>query len=366
MGVFPKNGSWHIDYRLPNGKRRREKVGSSKKLAETVLAKRKVEIAEGKFLDKRGTKRIKFKDFAQEYIEIHSKQHNKSWEITDVRQVSVLNRVFAEMYLSDITPYIVEKYKAQRTKEVKHSTVNRQLACLKSIFNKAIAWGKFSGPNPVKSIKLFKENNERVRFLERDEIVRLLACCTKYLKGIVIIALNTGMRRGEILNLKWRDVDINRALIYLYNTKNKEKREVPINEQVKTALIRTRKHPQSEYIFCKKDGSSIGDIKKSFFTACKKSGIKDFHFHDLRHTFASHLVMSGIDLNTVRELLGHKSMKMTLRYSHLSPSHKKRAVDVLSKKMDTFWTLEPKERKSESPIVDIKNLNRIVCEKLPR
>lgn len=338
---------WQIDYRDDKHIRYRETIYGSKNLAQTVLAKRKVEIAEGKFLNKLKKNRIKFKDFAQEYLELHSKQNNKSWQITDVRQISVLNRVFAEMYLDQITPYVVEKYKAQRVQEVQPPTVNRQLACLKSIFNKAIGWGKFQGPNPVKPVKLFKENNERIRFLEKDEIVRLLSCCNKYLKGMIIIALNTGMRRGEILDLKWRDVDVKRGVIYLYNTKNREKREIPINEQVKTALIRTKKHPQSEYIFYKRDGSPFGGFRKSFFTACKKSGIKDFHFHDLRHTFASHLVMSGVDLNTVRELLGHKTMKMTLRYSHLSPSHKQRAVDVLSRKMDTFWTLDPKADSSE-------------------
>ena len=155
------------------------------------------------------------------------------------------------------------------------------------------------------------------------------------------MALNTGMRRGEILRLKWRDVDIKRSIIYLHETKNGEKREVPINEQVKAILINTIRHPQSEYIFYNKDGTPMASNKRSFFTALKKSGIKDFKFHDLRHTFASHLVMSGIDLNTVRELLGHKSLQMTLRYSHLSANHKHIAVGVLSKRMDTIWTPSP-------------------------
>lgn len=104
------------------------------------------------------------------------------------------------------------------------------------------------------------------------------------------------------------------------------------------------KHPDSQYIFCNNEGQPYGDIRKSFLTAIKKSGIVSFRFHDLRHTFASQLVMSGVDLNTVRELLGHKSLEMTLRYSHLSPDHKKRAVDILGKRMDTFWTLEGKPK----------------------
>jgi len=123
--------------------------------------------------------------------------------------------------------------------------------------------------------------------LEKEEIVELLENCIKHLRPIVVLVLNTGMRRGEVLNLKWRDIDVKRGIIHLEKTKNDEGREVPINEQVKTALIRVRKHPDSPYIFHKKDGSPIGDIKKSFFTALKKSGIKCFRFHDLRHTFAS-------------------------------------------------------------------------------
>lgn len=237
---------------------------------------------------------------------------------------------------------MIKKFKAERIKEVKPASVNRNLTDLKSIFNKAVSWGKFKGPNPVKQVKMFKENNERVRFLEKEEIVKLLAGCNRTLKSIVIVALNTGMRLGEILGIKWQDIDIKRGVIHLYTTKNGGKREIPINEQVKTALIRTRKHPQSEYVFCKRDGSRLRDIRTSFFTALEKSGIKNFHFHDLRHSFASHLVMSGIDLNTVRELLGHKSLRMTIRYSHLSPDHKKRAVDILSKRMDTIGTPEPK------------------------
>jgi integrase len=225
------------------------------------------------------------------------------------------------------------------------------LATLKSIFNKAKAWDKYSGDNPVTKVEMLKENNTRTRFLEKEEIIRLLASCNKQLRPIVILALNTGMRLGEILNLKWRDVDFRRGIIYLLDTKNGEKRELPINEQVKTALIRTRKHPQSEFVFCNNDGSQRKDIRASYFTALRKSGIKDFRFHDLRHTFASHLVMSGVELNTVRELLGHKSLKMTLRYAHLSPNHKKRAVDVLNKRMDSFWTPEPEEQKSE--IIDV-------------
>jgi site-specific recombinase XerD len=120
-----------------------------------------------------------------------------------------------------------------------------------------------------------------------------------------------------------------------------------MNEIVQKTIIGVLKHAETQYIFCNNEGKPYGDIKKSWLTAVKKAGIINFHFHDLRHTFASQLVMSGVDLNTVRELLGHKSLEMTLRYSHLSPDHKKRAVDILGKRMDTFWTLEQVKEKAQ-------------------
>jgi len=353
MGKYLKGKDWYIDYYV-HGKRKREKIGPSKVLAENVLSKRKVEIAENKYLDIKKQNKIKFENFTEEYLELHSKINNRSWQKSDLHNITILKRHFSGKYLYEITPIMIERFKTERIKidEVSPATVNRSLACLKSIFNKAIHWGRVED-NPVKKVKLLKENNKRLRYLEKEEIVKLLSRCSKRLRPIVVLALNTGMRRGEILGLKWQDIDFRRGIIYLYNTKNGEKRELPMNEMAKTALIRTLKHPDSPYIFCDKNGRPFKGNRKSFFTALEKSGIINFRFHDLRHTFASHLVMSGIDLNTVRELMGHKSIEMTLRYAHLSPDYKRRAVDVLNKRMDTIWTPEAKEIKLEKELVSV-------------
>ena len=139
-----------------------------------------------------------------------------------------------------------------------------------------------------------------------------------------------------IFRLKWQDVDFQRNIIYLHDTKNGEKRVVPMNETVKNALISVCKHPESVYIFCYPNGEPVRDVRFAWFEALKRLGITDFRFHDLRHTAASHMVMSGVDLNTVREILGHKSLSMTLRYAHLSQSHKQRAVEALAKHLDSF------------------------------
>lgn len=373
-GVIFKNGSYRIDYRLPNGKRKREKIGPSKKLAENVLSKRRVEIAEGKYLDVVKKDKIKFEDFAQEYLSLHSKQHKKSWK-TDSFHIKDLGEFFKGKFLYEITAQDIEHFKLERLKQkigklkegakedkrktVSSSTINRQLGTLRGLLNKAVAWGKLQ-VSPMKSVQFFDEPAGRLRFLEVEEIVKLLPNCSPDLRPIVVLAVFTGMRRGEILGLKWHDIDYKRGIITLLDTKNGQKREVPMSETVKNAIIQVRKNPLSPYVFCNEHGQGRHDVRKSFATALKKSDIIGFRFHDLRHTFASQLVMSGVDLNTVRELLGHKDITMTLRYSHLAPRHKQHAVDILSKKLDTFWTLESKIEKVQKTDMSELSANHIV------
>ena len=350
MGVFLKRGNYWIDY-YAYGRRKREQCGPSKRLAQNALRKRKVEIVEGKFFDIRREQRIKFKDFAEEYLENHAKVNKRSWRSTDVGLIRNLVGFFGEKYLHEITPLMVERYKAQRIKEVSKATTNRSLSCLRCVFNRSIAWGKQS-ENPVKKIKFYKENNERVRFLEKDEITRLLSNCSPRLRSIVVLALHTGLRKNELAFLKWRDVDIERDVITIHKTKSGETRRIPLNRISKQAIVCMKKHSSSEFIFYKKDGTPF-NCRKAFASALRKSGISDFRYHDLRHCFGSYMAMAGVDINTIREIMGHKDIKLTLRYAHLSPEHKARAVDVLERKMDTIWTPGQKQQDGENLDIDV-------------
>ena len=344
MGVYLKGSEWYIDY-YADGRRKREKIGPSKKLALDVLRKRKIQIAENRFLDIKRQDRVKFKDFAQTYMELHSKPNKRSWKTADVNSLKHLGSFFGERCLHEISPMMIEQYKIERSQKVSPRSVNIELACLRAMFNKAIAWGKHE-ENPVRKVKFFRENNKRLRYLEREEIEKLLAHCPPKLRAIVILALNTGMRKSEITFLKWKDIDFANGNICLLEQKNGQKDYLPLNEPAKKALIGIPKHPESPYVFCDKAGEPY-NFRKSFETALMKSGIVGFRLHDLRHTFASHLAMSGVDLNTIRELLRHKSLAMTQRYAHLSKDHKARAVGVLASQMDTIWTpkrVEPKEQ----------------------
>jgi len=347
MGIYKKGDNWFVDYRVL-GRRKRQKIGSSKTLAENVLRKRKLEIAENRHLDVKKNEKIKFEEFAETFLNLHSKPNKKSWR-SDFYNLKTITSFFRGRHIYEITAQDIEEFKAKRSKVVSPTTTNRELATIKTLFNKAIAWGKLK-ESPAKNIKFLREPKGRLRYLEREEIGKLLSNCSVRLRPIVNLALNTGMRRGEILGLKWHDVDFKREIIYLLDTKNGERREIPMNDLVKKALIAVPKHPDSPYIFCGGNGRSYHDIRKSFYTALKKSGIINFRFHDLRHTYASQLVMAGIDINTTRELLGHRDIRMTLRYAHLSPDHKRRAVEILGKQMDTIWTPEAKAKAEEKKL----------------
>jgi integrase len=149
------------------------------------------------------------------------------------------------------------------------------------------------------------------------------------------------MRKEEILSLQWeKHIDLKHNFVLLDQTKNGDRREIPINGTVRDALTGLMRRLDSPHVFVDAEGKRYKDLKRSFHTACRRAGIKDFRFHDLRHTFASHLVMAGIDITTVKDLLGHKTLTMTLRYAHLAPSHRVKAVDILDQTLTGKPTIQ--------------------------
>ena len=338
MGVYQRGKIWYIDYYDQHGTRHRERVGPNKRKAELALAKRKIQIIENQFFHIKKREKITLRQMAELYMKNYSEPNKKSSRRDKISLKNILP-VLGDKYLHEISPLDIEKYKTQRIRKVKKSTVNRELACLKHIYNKAIEWAKID-TNPVTKVKFFKENNSRIRFLTKEEIDKLISSAASHLKPVIITALNTGMRKSEILNLKWEDVDFNQKIIIIRETKNKEKREIPMNYTVSSVLLDLfkKRSLDNPFVFKKPGGGQLRDIKTSFNSAVKRAGIKNFRFHDLRHTFASYLVMQGTDFKTVQELMGHKTIQMTLRYSHLSPDHKRRAVEDLEKNIVTIWS----------------------------
>jgi len=252
--------------------------------------------------------------------------------------------------LESYRSYLKQTLTAKKTIRTDAAT-NREMSCLRHIFNKAIEWELIDESPFTKGQSLFiKENNQRLRYLTEEEITALLkACSTKvikfpdskthvkqmtrkdvhYLRDIVGCALLTGMRKGEILGLKWRQVKGN--FIYLRKTKTAKSRQVPISDDLAALFkrIRQRQGLGSEYVFTF-EGKRIESLKGGFAAAVERAGIEDLKFHDCRHTFSSHFVMRGGSIKALQEILGHTTLTMTMKYAHLAQSHKKQAVNLLN------------------------------------
>lgn len=244
----------------------------------------------------------------------------------DLTSMRHLEEDFKDKYFNEITQEQIEKYRTKRKEVVGICSVNREIALLKHMYTKAIEWGKVT-ENPARKVKVrLNEEVQRVRFLMPQEISRLLSHCPDNLRPIVIVALHTGMRKEEILSLRWSQVNLETGIIHLPKTKNHNSRNIKMNQTVKKTLSEMEK--RGEFVFCKANGERFSKLPGPFEDVVKKAGIEDFHFHDLRHTFASTLVLAGKDILVIQKLLGHKKLDMTLRYAHLAPNYGD-AVNIL-------------------------------------
>jgi len=331
--LFQRNGVWYLRFRLNNKRlmrstREREREKALLKIREVVNN------ASGKE-SLRETKAIPtFTAFALEFFNNVRRTYKTSTYKGDKRRIRNLLPYFGKMKLNKITLKDVDDYREKRLKQpIKNGTVNRDTELLNRILNKAVTW-ELLKDNPIKKLKRLKEPRDRIRWLRREEETRLLDACkiseNPLLYYIVKTALLTGMRKSELQNLTWDDVDLELRQITLENTKNGEVAYTPINQYLLPLLVELRnKYPQARYVFCNIEGGPYGDWRRSFNTSCRLAGVNDFHFHDLRHSFASSLVRQGIALAVVQKLMRHKSIQMTLRYAHLAPHQTRQAIDQL-------------------------------------
>lgn len=304
------------------------------------------------------------KRFIDEHYEAWMTQHRKN----HAKDLSTLKSAFVDLMdieLRKITHKQVDDLRTDWLRSGnKPATVNRKTTALKGLFARAILWS-FTTLSPIAKMgDLTVDENENPRYLSADEESRLYAQLdaresrlrterasanawrmqrdipiladldqapfADHLKPMVITLLKTGMRRGELFNLKWKDVYLTDGYLSATDTKNGKSRHIPLHPALHTTLKAWNDDPVPEnYVFPGRDGSRMTDVKSAFSKVLKDSKIVDFRLHDLRHTFASNLVMRGVPLNTVRQLLGHKDIKMTLRYAHLSKDNLASAISLL-------------------------------------
>lgn len=306
--------------------------------------------------------------FIEQHYAPWAQAHQKAGQAT----VDALAAVWGDLYgreLREVSAFDVERVKSKRLKAGrKPATVNRDLDRIRSVLSRAVEWG-FLAAHPLKSVKRAKgADNSRVRYLTGAEEKRLRAALarreaerrahresgnawckerggdgrpmwpadgfTDHLMPLVLLALNTGLRRGELLALEWRSVNFGTCVLTVEagNAKSSKARHVPLNIEALEVLTRWRRQSTGALVFPGAEGERMGHVNTSWEALTAAAKLVDFRFHDLRHSFASRLVMAGVDLNTVRELLGHADLKMTLRYAHLAPKKLADAVALLGAK----------------------------------
>jgi integrase len=274
---------------------------------------------------------------------------------------------FGKRALNEINAALIEHWRTTRLKDGRTiETVNRDVAVLKAALSKAVLWG-FIEKHPLEKLKLLKtDRSVKVRFLSSTEEVNLrenmIARETlikkqrasgnvwrkerhyelfpdlsqyefaDYLRPMILLSINTGIRRGELFSLRWENVNFGHRILTVEGAyaKSGKTRHIPLNSEALQILKEWEKQSvESELVFSNNDGKPFDTLKTAWKHLMEAAKIKKFRWHDMRHHFASKLVMAGVDLNTVRELLGHSEMTMTLRYAHLAPEHKASAVEKL-------------------------------------
>ena len=337
MGVLKKNGNYWIDFRDREGKRYRKKIGPVKSIADHALREAKVKIARKEWLGL-SDERVLVKQFVEEKY-LPWLKANLSVKTVE-RAEGILSQhllPFFTGYLGSVTRQRVEEYKISRQAQVSNSTVNREVSRFRHLFRCAVDWGLIR-QNPCKGIREPKEPPGRVRYLNQEELSKLLQACPDWLKPIVEVALLTGLRRGEILGLTWNRIDLANRLLHIEQTKTNERRTLPISDGL-LEVLRARPIDQWGKLFPDVKGNQLS---MAFRRAVKRAELTNLRFHDLRHDFASHLSMAGVGLRTVQTLLGHRDVRMTLRYSHLSQEHLLESVQKLNGHfLDTRLTNPP-------------------------
>lgn len=350
MAIRKRGKSWIIDYYY-QGKRIRETIDTNKKMAEDALEARKGEIVQGRFKLEDIRPGPRFEDFAPDYFE-WAKINKRSYRREIYRYKKVLLPFFKGKRLNEINTWLIEKFKLSMAKEHKPATVNRELSLLSIMFSKAIEWGK-TQEHPIKGgkVKKLREDNITERPLSDEEEKLLLDNANGFLKSIIITALDTGMRRGEILGITWNDVDLKNRTILVRNTKNGKDRRLPMTERVSYAIIALNKsRPYGDWLFYKNGNGGSWAVNSAFRRLINRIGLNGLRFHDFRHTFATRLVTSGIDIVTVQILLGHSDIRMTMRYSHPGSSEMRKAIDILNRR-----SKDSHKMVTSAKLIDIKN-----------
>lgn len=335
MSVSEQNGKWYYNFMLYGIRKHGACKGcrtKSEALEFEAEVKNEVSLIHRKKKDL--SEIITIKQMFDEYLE-YSKINNKPDTYRDNKhKVDVMQDFFkGNTVISDVTPAMIEKLKTHIVGDLGNtkSTFNRYFASLKKAYNLVIINHRLNLLNPCKLVSSFVEDNHITRYLSEDEEKRLMKELPKYLQPIVVCALTTGLRKSNILNLKWENINIEYSYIEILKQENKGKKEIkiPLSKKFRLELEKLGIQ-ESGYVFKSHRGDKpYTNIDDGFKQACERAGIENFRFHDLRHTVGTRLVANGADLQTVKQYLAHSDIKTTQRYLHPVDKNMLKAIDIL-------------------------------------
>ena len=340
MGLYKRQDSpvYWMSFSV-NGKQYKRSTGTEdKRVAEAILGKVRGQVVEGKWFEVDEAKQHTFDEMMEKFMREYAPSKEPTTQQRYLYSVKHLSRYFTGLSLSDIIPSVISNYYQKRKgEEASVATINREFAMLSKAFSLAWKQWEWCKENPCSRVQKEPENNQIDRWLTHDEATRLINFCGDYLNGdmvdIVVSSLHTGMRQGETLSIKWTEVDIFRKTITVYKTKNHKPRTIPMNETVYQLFLRRGKiRSMSGFVFVTSNNTRhrARNLIRGFEKVTEKAGIENFRFHDLRHTAATWMIQSGVDIYTVSKILGHKDIKTTMRYAHHCPDslrHGVRAID---------------------------------------
>jgi integrase len=340
MGLYKRNQVWWMSFTYQGQQVRKSTETSDRRLAQAILGKVNAKIVEGRYFETLQEQDRTFAEMMERYLKEYSPRKAPTSHRRDQQDLLHLLPVFGDKTLAAVTPRLLAEYKVQRREEgAAPATINKELGLVRHAFNMAIREWEWCRENPMHRVRMEPVHNQIDRWLTAEEERRLLAAAPAWLQEIIIFALHTGMRRGEILSLQWQDLDFSRGVLVVMNSKNRERRTIPLNVKVFELLAgkqQTGMFKKGE-VFTSSQGTTLDarNLMRAFYAAMEKARIINFRFHDLRHTFATRLVQMGVDLYKVQRLLGHKTPAITQRYAHHSPESLRDSVAVLEKKTES-------------------------------
>lgn len=348
MSVTKRGKKWHYAFMVDGVRFRGSiKTARTKAQAEAAEVKIRLKVHEGVYSKSQG--RITMKELIEQRYVPWATANKRSVRIDRSRLKPIL-AFFGKRRIGDITPFLIEQFKMERKnapavwltkagerreKPRSVGAVNRELRLLSRVLRLAVDCGEMT-ENPCRKVSIFKGEHHRTRYLSPDEEGRLMAALENgrtLLREMVILAIHTGLRVSEILKLKLEHVDFHRDVLYITATKTDEDREVPLNDVTRrllTQLVAGARDQGNEYVFTNpRSGARYITVRTAWRKACKRAGISDLRFHDLRHTFGTRAADAGVPLNAIRDVMGHKSTAMTERYAHATDEGKRKAVEAL-------------------------------------